>query len=179
MIRIDRTDPAPGAISLAAIVVFVGTLAFLVLSPAPSIAKAATAQRAELASAYDSLESAKQTTKAAAAKMDASVWQMPQQAVGPAALAQVTTTAKGRGLRLASFRPEKADAVEGLTRLPFQVSVEGTYLAVLGFARDIEAGGSKLAINNIQISASEGASDKVSATMALYAYLKGEELGHA
>jgi Tfp pilus assembly protein PilO len=104
------------------------------------------------------------------AKVGAKVWTLSLQEIGPKALQTVTGFAKEQRLKLTAFRPQKPNDVNGMTQLPFLISIEGSYPSILNFIRQIETSNSKLAPNLVQLSSTDGSSDLVTATIGVMAY---------
>ena len=58
-----------------------------------------------------------------------------------------------------------------MTQLPFLIGVDGSYPNVVAFVKDIETKGTKLALSQVQLSSSDGTTDKVSASIGVVAYV--------
>ncbi len=97
-------------------------------------------------------------------------WTGGADAAEKGALALVTQISKSKGATLQAFRPQKRLEQGELTRLPFLVTLEGPYTKVLAVLRELETPSSKLAVNLVQIASADGASDVVTATLALFAF---------
>lgn len=98
------------------------------------------------------------------------IWKEDPEAIGPATMEKITRSAKANGLVIGSFRPQKPVEEPPLTRFPYMVSVDGTYLGVLAFVRDLENPGNKIVVNSIQIASADGASSAVTATISIWAF---------
>jgi hypothetical protein len=72
---------------------------------------------------------------------------------------------------LDAFRPQRSDAKLNPPQLPFLVTIEGHFTDVVGFAKEFDDSGNKLALSQIQMSASEDGTDAVTANVVLVAYL--------
>lgn len=166
----DSRDITVTAIFALAILVMIGTGVFMLAVRPPSLT---TAQRLHDEN-RDKTESqafaAAKNAKEQAAAIVPRVWALPQDQIGPAALAKVTTFAKAHQVKLTSFRPQRVADADGLTQIPFMMTLDGAYPNVVAFVKDIEASDSRLAVNQVQLSSSDGATDKVSASIGLVAY---------
>ena len=167
-LRIDRDLGAKilGAISILALLAGIVFLCW----PKPT---AATIIRADQKQA-DSLAAKKQDEDAKAAVIEKAVkartWACSQAEIGPSALASMTHLAKVHRLKLATFRPQKTVDLKGLTELPFLMAVEGSYLDLAGFIRELEKPETKLVPSMLQLSAGDQTTDKVTASITVAAF---------
>lgn len=98
-------------------------------------------------------------------------WQMSQDAMAPAVLEYLTSECEKNSVQLTSFRTDKSIRVATLDEEPFVAVVEGGFPDVLALAHSLESPGSKLAVNLIELSASETAPGHVTATLGLLGFL--------
>lgn len=113
---------------------------------------------------------AKTRAEAVEAEISKALWTESNEQIEATALAVVDKTAKARGVRISGFRPQKPMTEQGLTRVPFLVSVEGTFPAVCDLARDLGTRENRLAVNIIQVASADAASDRVNATIGILAF---------
>ncbi|AIE87572.1 type 4a pilus biogenesis protein PilO [Fimbriimonas ginsengisoli] len=169
----DRQDMLPSLITVSAIVVLAGTLAFGIynnthpLSSTKAVADAKRDLRMTKTNIGKAIEAIAEKNKA----IDAATWSGKPQEIGTQVLKQVTALAKKNGVKLGNVRPQRGINVDALTTLPYLVTVQGSYPAVLAFEREIDQLGNRLAVNLIQISASDANSDQVTANIGVVAYL--------
>lgn len=104
------------------------------------------------------------------AKNATRVWTQAADEIAAATMAKVTSLAQARGLRVVAFRPQRIQEDTGITRLPYQASLEGPFPQIIGFVQDLETSKFKTIVSTIQIASADGASDKVSSTIGLVAY---------
>lgn len=93
-----------------------------------------------------------------------------EQEIEPELLRSLGETALKHKVKLSAFRPQRSVDNSGLTILPYQLSIEGTYLNVLAFANDLEVQADKIALTQILLSSADGNTDKVNATVGVAAY---------
>jgi len=166
----SRTDTGITVAILAALVILVGTGVYMLAVPKPTTNGKATGRERTMRKVQDDLESVHKNLEETKATVDAKVWSVPVAQIGPKALESITGIAQKAKLKLVAFRPQKPVSVNGLTQLPFIVSVEGSYVGVMSLVRQIEADDSKIAPNLVQFTSTDGNSDVVSATIGIVAY---------
>lgn len=81
--------------------------------------------------------------------------------------------ARKRNLKVASFRPQKPVDEAGLLRLPYLVSLEGTYRDALAFVKELEKPQNRLAVNLVQLASADGETSMVRATVGIWALRMG------
>lgn len=92
-------------------------------------------------------------------------------ALAPAVLNYLSTLSEKNAVQLTSFRTDKTAQVATLDEAPFVAIVEGGFPDVLAFAHALEASNSKLAVNLIELSASDAAPGHVTATFGLLGFI--------
>lgn len=90
--------------------------------------------------------------------------------IGPNTMRTLESAARQRNLKVISFRPQRTEEDSGVTRYPYQIALEGSYLDVIAFVRSMETPATKLGVTSMQIASSDGATDKVSAMIGIVAY---------
>ncbi len=101
-------------------------------------------------------------------------WKVSSETLGSAVLAYLSGVSEKNSVQLTGFRTEKTVDVAKLTEAPFVVVVEGGFPDVVAFARKLEDPSSKLAVNLMQISASDTGPGRVTATFGLLGFLVKE-----
>ncbi|MFQ3586842.1 MAG: type 4a pilus biogenesis protein PilO [Fimbriimonadaceae bacterium] len=168
----NRENLGPNAVIVASILVLAATLAVMLFLPKPTTQGMDSERRnREFAIKLDT-QKAEQRLEEVRAAIGERAWLVPVSEVGPTALDTVTKTAERRGLRLVAMRPQRTVQIAELAQVPFVVTVEGAFPAVMAFVRDLEAPKTKMAISLIQLGAMDGASDNVSLTLGLKAYVR-------
>ncbi|MEZ0325116.1 MAG: hypothetical protein ACAH95_04360 [Fimbriimonas sp.] len=166
-----REDPTATIVTAAAIVLLVGSATFMFLAPRPSEAAATKKLRVRIATAANATDAARSRAAKADAFVATNSWTGNVEEISPTALARVTQLARKRGLNLLSFRPQRASTTTLPVQLPYLATVEGTYPAILQLTRDLETKGSRLVVSSIMVSSTDAASDRVTASIGLVAFI--------
>jgi hypothetical protein len=99
-------------------------------------------------------------------------WNVGGDVLASTALNRLTLLAESKGLQLSTFRSDKAATAAGLEQTPIVAVVEGSFPNVVAFGKSLD--GSKLGLESLQITASDAAPGKVSATLGLIGYRYAE-----
>lgn len=102
------------------------------------------------------------------------VYQGNVETVTPKILAQVNQIASANKVDVKSFRPQKPLEFESLQRLPFTVLTSGKFSQVVSFVRQIDEQSTLFSVTLLQVSASDGETDNVTATIGMSAFIKSE-----
>lgn len=170
----NPAEVGPSAVMLAAVVILAGSLAVMLLVPKPTTEGLVKGKERTRKQLQEQAEAAQASGQAARAATVGRLWQGDADTVSAAILAQLTQEATVRKLKLSAFRPQRTQTLPELTELPFSVQVSGSYPAVHAFAATLERPTSKLALRSIQLASSDAASDAVTATLGISAYVAGE-----
>jgi len=114
---------------------------------------------------------------AAKAYVNQMTWTGETQQINKTILDRINALIKKDGLNLTSIRPQRPSTIDDLDTLPYLVIVDGTYPQLVQFARDLDVPANKLATNLIQISTAETTSGRVTANIAVVAYLNPKPVG--
>ena len=171
MINFKRRDEIlPSSLILAAILMLVGTLLYMLLVPVPTtagLAKGRNLSRHKITKEID-------TVKARAVELEkanaAYVWNDTADAVTANILNNITAQAKRKSLKMTAFRPQRPQTLESLTELPFSVQLSGPYPAVRDVVAALNNAKSKIALRSLQMASSDGGSSAVTATLGFSAY---------
>lgn len=107
--------------------------------------------------------------------VDARVWDAQPDELGARAMALVTGLAQQEGVKVQAFRPQRQETVSGITRYPYSTVVEGSFPKVAGLVKRLQAGGTKLALTSVQLTAADGETDMVTATVGVIAFIRSVE----
>lgn len=167
----DRQEAVPSAVTVISLVAMAATLLFMLLVPKPTTrgmdAKKRN-QEFQVRLATDNARDQLAESRAANAKR---LWTVPASQVAPTALDQVTRLAAARNLKVIALRPQRANDLEGVTQIPFLLTVEGSFPSALALARDMERPDRRMAVSLIQLSSADGASDKVTMSLGMSAFV--------
>jgi Tfp pilus assembly protein PilO len=155
---------------LLALLTLVVTGIVMVFVPEPNAAGLAAGKIRSQRELEDRITNLKKDQTKAKEKIAKQVWALPIQEVGPKALESITAYAQKEKLKLVAFRPQKTAEVNGLTQLPFVISIEGPYPGIMKFLKDLDQPDLKLGTNLVQVSSSDPNTDLVSATVGVVAY---------
>ncbi len=98
------------------------------------------------------------------------LWPGQADEIGPQAMTTFDNLAKQNNVTVQAFRPQKSVSIGDVTRYPYSIIVQGAYPKILMIFKSLRSPESKLALTSVQISASDGASDQVTATLGLSAF---------
>lgn len=160
--------------SICAVIVLAATFAFTLFVPKPAPDRSAKATRDNERKLRLAIKEAEEKVATSNQLLATYLWSEGAAQVGPAALAKVNDIVRKHGVRLVAFRPQRATQIEGLTQLPFILSLDGPFPAVSKVVRELEQPQTRLAVNLLQVSAAEGAADQVTATVGTVAYIRTE-----
>lgn len=170
MIDFKNKDELPTSVvicgSLAAIVIAAGWILFVPKPKAPSAIQNIQ-EKAKITATDKLVESEMVSVKQRLANY---TWSGTPEDIGPVALRQVNSMLQARHLKLVGFHAEKILEEPNITLVPFLVSVDGGFPNVMAFTRDLEQPGTKLVVNEFQVSNADQSSDKVTASIGITAY---------
>lgn len=174
MIRIAnaRDDMTTTALSIGAIVVLAGSLAFLLFVHPPDVNVLKKQEKQAKLKDTTAMTKAVQDREAVEATIAAQTWKGDGQTVVVSAMNRIAKSVASHGLKLDVIRPQRVTVIDGgLQQLPFLVTVEGAFPDVAAFVKDMEAPEGRLATEQVQIASSDASTDKTTATVMLIAYL--------
>jgi Tfp pilus assembly protein PilO len=155
---------------LCSIVVLAGCLGYYVFGPKVDV-KAAQKNRAKMTDQlYDQAKTAEANVKQETAIVKQRLWNMPAEEVGPVAMQKVGEIALLNHVKVQSFRPSRITDAGGLEQVPFQVVINGVYPNVIAFTRALERSPAHFAVNQVSMSAGDGNTDNVAATISIIAF---------
>lgn len=161
-------------LSLAAIAVMALTVVAYWVFPVPALKQVTQIRRNQQTELFKDIDKVKDDVSLTRIRNQQRLWVQPADQVAAAAMAKVTQVALAQSLKVLAFRPQRVQEVAGVTILPYQVSLEGYFPKVMAFVRTMETPSGRLPVVNVQIAASDGASDKVTATIGIVAFREAE-----
>jgi len=174
-IRVDR-DFASKALIIIALIALLAGLA-MYLRPNKPTALTETQKLKQVDLANKDIETEESLLDYRRKQVSAFTWRQKQEEIGPLALAGISKLVRNHGLKLITFRPQKAEQEKDVTRIPFLMALEGSYSDVVAFTKDLENPQSKLAVNMVQLNSSDGVTDQVNAAINVVAYSTELSLG--
>lgn len=103
------------------------------------------------------------------------VWTGKLDELGPSALGHISALAKESGVVVTAFRPQRLVEDTAVAQYPLLITCEGRYPAMIGFVRRLENAQGKLAVNLVQLSAADGATDQVTGSIGVVAFYEVAE----
>ena len=170
----DREQAVPNAISLASILILVVLLLWMLLGQKPTVKGLATSQRKHEMKAKIATRNAEERAESANKWLTDYAWKGTEQNVTPVALASVNGLLEPTKIKMISFRPQRMAVGGKLSQVPYVLTLEGSFAEVKALIPRLERKENKLAVNLVQIASADSASDKVTATIGLIAYLAPE-----
>ena len=86
-------------------------------------------------------------------------------------LALVAAIALKHHVTVVTVRNQRTVDDGNLTQFPFSVNLQGAFLDVTAFEREIETGAAKIAVESFQTASSDESTDTVAATVTVEAYM--------
>ncbi len=165
-----RDDIVPSSLILAAILLLLGTLLYMVLVPVPSTAGLAKGRDLSRKKIEQEIKSARSRADELEKTNQAYLWNDTAESVTASVLNNITAEARRKSLKMTAFRPQRPQTLETLTELPFSVQLSGPYPAVRAVVAALNTQESRIALRSLQMASSDGGSSAVTATLAFSAY---------
>lgn len=161
--------------SIAAVMVMVGLLAFDRFVPEPNKASSAKQHQFEIRKLEDENKDLLKQISDSRAKVAASLWQADPDTISAEAMATVDRVATINNVKVQAFRPQRTVSSKGIDHYPYSAVLRGSFPKVLQTVRQLQGQGTKLAVTSVQISAADGETDQVTATVGLAAFSASQE----
>lgn len=165
-----KSESASSFAIIAALLILVATGLYMLFVKPPSSEGTAAGRIRAQSELDDRLEKLKADDTVFKTAVRNHTWSEKVDDIGPKALASITTFAQKHRIKLMAFRPQKPVEVNNLTQLPFLISIEGPFPAIMSFARELEDPKLKLGTSMVQVSNNDPNTDLVSATVGVVAY---------
>ena len=166
-----RNAAIASTLILAAFLMLIGTTAWF-LMPLPTAKSAAIQNSNKKLALIKGIDESDVSRSKADAEIRKLLWTGAPETVAPQAMTKITELARKRGLKLVAFRPAKFVEGQGLIGVPVGVTVDGTFPNTMLFVKDIEKSDLNLAVSTVQVASADAASDRVTGTVNVVAYLK-------
>lgn len=152
------------------------TVTFHFLIPVPTVDSLVRRHRAELAKLQKETHKLQEEVTVTRAYVRSKLWNAQADNLGAEAMSVVDQAAKKNQIAVQAFRPQRTVVSDGIERFPYSVVVQGSFPRVLQLVRDLQDPGTLLAVTSVQLSSADGASDSVTATVGLAAFLESSEV---
>ncbi len=166
----DRDELPTNVVIVASVVIMVCAGLFMALAPKPLPQLTADQIRKQKNKANIAILDSTKKSKAASTIIAQKTWQGNPEEVLPLALQKVALMAQKHHLKVIGFHPQSLIYAPSITLIPCVVNVDGTFINVVAFEREIEAGNTNLAVNLMQFASGDQMSNKVSASIGIVAY---------
>ncbi|MBV9851448.1 MAG: hypothetical protein JO250_17405 [Armatimonadetes bacterium] len=166
-----REDALPSALILLSAALLTATLIYMLAVPRPSAAALDRGHTRARRQVLRETADVRKRTRQAQAAVAPRLWPGDANAASSGVLALLTVQTRRHALKLGAFRPQRPQALAGLTELPFSVQVSGPYPRVQAVMAALDAPQSRLALRSVEVASSEETSDVVTATLGLSAYM--------
>ncbi|RYG45547.1 hypothetical protein EON79_12365 [bacterium] len=170
-----RPDQLPRVLVILAAVILTVLLGVLIAVPKATPFEGITKAKRDLSKSRVKTAIARSTGETAATVVRLRTWTGSAGTIASASREKLTAIALRQGVRISSFRPQRENTGGELSQLPFVATVEGPFPNVVRFIRETESPTNKLAVNLVQISSSDDATDRVTATVGMFAYMAPKE----
>jgi Tfp pilus assembly protein PilO len=168
----NRDEGLASGLILLSILILIGSLVVMLFVSKPTTAGIVAGRDRSRRTIEEEIEKAKARTKEIQVAVQPRLWTGNPEAITASVLAQLTKEAAGRKLQIGAFRPQRPQALPGVTELPFTVQVSGPYPVVRSFMASLDASGSKIALRSVQIASSDAATNAVTATLGISTFLE-------
>lgn len=161
--------------SIAAVAVMVGLLAFDRFVPEPNKAASAKQHQFEIRKLEKENKDLLKQISDSRSNVAKSLWQADPDTISAEAMASVDQVATTNNVKVQAFRPQRTVSSKGIDRYPYSAVLRGSFPKVLQTVRQLQGQGTKLAVTSVQISAADGETDQVTATVGLAAFSASQE----
>jgi hypothetical protein len=158
-----------GALILA-IIILLGALG-LALWPAPNIEAQSKVLKNNMFKAVLATKKAQTSTLEQQKVALTQTWSGSGNEIGPTAYQNINKIATALNVKIEGFRAQRVTDAGDVSQIPFVLNAEGSFVNVLEFVHKIETTPTKLAVEMLQLGASDESSDQVTATIGLEAYV--------
>ena len=167
----NREEAVPSALIVLSLLILLGSLLYMLLVPTPTTARLANGKERSRKQLEEEIVKAKSRELEARKAFAPRLWAGNTETVTASVLADLTNKANKTKLQVGAFRPQKLQALEGLTELPFSIQVAGPFPQVRAFIAALDIPNSRLALRSVQIASSDAATSAVTATLGISAYM--------
>lgn len=165
-----KDDQIAAGLFILGLILLAASLIWMLI-PVPSVAGIANGKGRSKIQIESDIKAQKQKNAALEAQIEPVLWVGMPEDVAPKALASITALAKARKIDV-SFRPQKTVDIGGLTQIPFSVSVSGSFANAVQLLKDLQNPKHRLAVSLVQLTSADSASDSVTGTINVVAYLQ-------
>jgi len=166
----DQDERPTSMVMVGSLLIILGSVAFMALAPKPAPALTEVQIRKQKNAAKIAIKTAQEQIDAATATIENSTWSGTPEEVLPLALQKVASMAQTHHLKVVGFHPQTVIVAPSITLIPCIVNVDGAFVNVVSFEKDIEAQGTNLVVNLMQMATADQESNKVTGSIGIVAY---------
>ena len=166
----DQDDRPTSMVMIGSVVVMVCAGLFIAFAPKPTpnqtpdqVRKAKTRTNIAIKDSLKKIDVAKVV-------IANQTWPGTAEEVLPLALQKVTSMAQAHHLKIVGFHPQNVIVAPNISLIPCVVNVDGPFVNVVAFQKDIEAPGTNLVVNLMQYATADQESNKITASIGIIAY---------
>ncbi len=171
----NQQDVAPSVIILCSIFIMLGTLIYGLAVKVPTSLTLTKGRMASKKKLEHDIKTAKADSVTLAQQVKTRLWTEKPDAITAKILGKVTLLAKQYSLGVTAFRPQKQQILDGVTELPYNIIVTGSFPSVQKVARELESSSARLALRSLQFASADSATSSVSATLNVSAFVELKE----
>ena len=166
----DEDERPISFIMAGSILVIICSVIFMILSPKPAPALTENQVRKQKSKANIAIKDALKSIDAAKKTIANRTWTGTPEEVLPIALQKVATMAQAHHLKIVGFHPQTVIVAPSITLIPCVVNVDGSFVNVVAFEKDIEGDSTNLTVNLMQLATADQETNKVTASIGVVAY---------
>lgn len=161
----------PAAMAMLAMLILAGSASFEALAPIPGAQSLARAHSRDARQMHAEIAKAAALSRNLEKCVRPRLWQGSAESVTALVLKAVAEHACGLHVKLTGFRPQKAQALKGVTELPFIAHVSGRYPSVRAMVAALDAPGTRIAVRSAQFASADDSTSAVTAALNLSAFV--------
>ena len=161
----------PVAMAALALLLLTGSLLLAAFAPAPgaeSIAHARARTRRQMRTEIAQVSARSRELEQAVRPR---LWQGSIESITSLVLKEVADQARGSGVKLTGFRPQKVQALKGVVEVPFAAHVTGRYPSVRAMVAALDAPGTRIALRSVQFASADDASSAVTVALNMSVFV--------
>lgn len=156
--------------TLVAMVLCVAVCAYHFLAPMPDVKIASKKKAQEQIKLHEELRKFRDEVTKGREATEKRLWTEDADQLGASVMGVVDTVANELQVKVQAFRPQRTISNAGLTRYPYLVVLTGAFPKIATMMERIAAPETKIAVTSVQISAADGVSDTVTASLGVSAF---------
>lgn len=161
--------------TLIAMVLCVLVCGYHFLAPMPDVKVASKKKALEQTKLHEELRKFRDEVKVGRKVTEQRLWVEDADQLGASVMSVVDTIASEQQVKVQAFRPQRTVSNSGLIRYPYLVVVTGSFPRIATMMERIAEPETKIAVTSVQISATDGVSDIVTASLGVSAFTESRK----